>query len=85
MNWVSLLLADPSPSLRLLVLRDLMDRPDDDQEILELKQLQGQDAWLKRFLDLQNMDGSFRGGEGGGGVLGTIPGAYVVGIFWSGT
>ena len=72
MNWVSLLLADPSPSLRLLVLRDLMDRPDDDQEILELKQLQGQDAWLKRFLDLQNMDGSFRGGEGGGGVLGTI-------------
>jgi hypothetical protein len=72
MNWAALLLSDPSPSLRLLVLRDLLDRPADEDEVQELLQLQGRDPHLKRFLDLQNPDGSFRGGEGGGGILGTI-------------
>jgi hypothetical protein len=72
MNWASLLLSDPSPSLRLLVLRDLLDRDDVDEEVQELKDLQGQDSRLKKFLDLQNEDGSFEGGEGGGNILGTI-------------
>jgi len=72
MTWTPLLLADPSPSLRLLVLRDLLGRPEDDVEIQELRQLQETDPFITRLLDLQNEDGSFRGGEGGGGILGTI-------------
>jgi hypothetical protein len=72
MTWIPLLLADPSPSLRLLVLRDLLDRPEDDSKIHELKQLQETDPFVTRFLDLQNEDGSFRSGEGGGSGLGAI-------------
>jgi len=72
MTWAPLLLADFSPSLRLLVLRDLLNRSESDAEVQELKQLQGTDPYITRFLDLQNEDGSFRGGEGGGGILGTI-------------
>ncbi len=72
MTWAPLLLADPSPSLRLLVLRDLLDRSESDDEVQELKGLQENDPYVTRFLDLQNEDGSFRGGEGGGGILGAI-------------
>ena len=67
MTWAPLLLADPSPSLRLLVLRNLMNRPETDDEVQELKLLQDTDPYITRFLDLQSEDGSFRGGEGGGG------------------
>jgi hypothetical protein len=72
MIWAPILLADPSPSLRLLVLRDLLGRPESDGEMGELRNLQQRDPYVTRFLDLQNKDGSFRGGEGGGRVLGTI-------------
>jgi len=72
MTWVPLLLADSSPSLRLLVLRYLLDRPETDDEVQELKQLQEADPYIRRFLDLQKDDGSFSSGEGGGGVLGSI-------------
>jgi len=72
MIWEPLLLADPSPSLRLLVLRHLLNRPESDDEVQELVQLQDTDSFITRFLDLQNEDGSFRGGEGGGGILGAI-------------
>jgi hypothetical protein len=72
MTWAPILLADPSPSLRLLVLRDLLAKPETDGEIEELRKLQQRDAYVSRFLDLQNKDGSFRSGEGGGGVLGNI-------------
>lgn len=72
MTWAPLLLADPSPSLRLLVLRDLLKRLETDEEIQELKQFQDSDPFVRRLLDLQNKDGSFRGGEGGGGILGSI-------------
>jgi hypothetical protein len=43
-----------------------------DEEVKELQQLQGTDPFVRRFLDLQNTDGSFRAGEGGGRVFGTI-------------
>jgi hypothetical protein len=69
MMWTPLLLADPSPSLRLLVLRDLLKRPD-DEEIRELKKLQKEDPLILRFLMHQNKDGSWR--EGGGGILGRV-------------
>ena len=72
MTLIPLLLADPSPSLRLLVLRDLLNRSEDDEEILELTELQEEDPSIQKFLSLQNEDGSWRGGEGGGDILGQI-------------
>jgi len=72
MIWAPLLLADPSPSLRLLVLRDLLLKPRENEEVQELEELQQLDPNVKRFLELQNDDGSFRGGEGGAGNLGKI-------------
>lgn len=72
MTWVPLLLADPSPCLRLLVLRELLNRPAEDDEVQELKPLLDSDPIIKRFFALQNGDGSFRSGEGGGGILGGI-------------
>ena len=72
MTWVPLLLADPSPSLRLLVLRDLLNRSEDDEEVQELKPLQDTDLYVTKFLELQNADGSFREGGMGGGILGKI-------------
>ena len=72
MTRAALLLADPSPSLRCLVLRHLMERPETDGEVRELRELQENDPMVTRFLELQNQDGSFRGGEGGGGALGSL-------------
>jgi hypothetical protein len=72
MTWVPLLLADSSPSLRLLVLRDLMNRPESDTEVQELRELQETDPMITRFITLQEQDGSFRSGEGGGTILGRI-------------
>jgi hypothetical protein len=72
MTLIPLLLADPSPSLRLLVLRDLLNRSDDDAEVMELAKLQEDDPLIQKLLSLQNKDGSWRGGEGGGDILGQI-------------
>jgi len=72
MTWIPLLLADPSPSLRLLVLRDLLNHPESDDEVQELQDLQRTDPRIEKFLALQEKDGSFRSGEGGGSVLGRI-------------
>jgi hypothetical protein len=60
MTWAPLLLADPSPSLRLVVLRDLLNRPETDEEVKELKTLQKTDPLIERFLVLQDNDGGFR-------------------------
>jgi hypothetical protein len=72
MMWIPLLLADPSPSLRLLVLREFLNRPERDDEIKELRQAQKDDPWIVKILALQNKDGSWHGGEGGGKGLGFI-------------
>jgi hypothetical protein len=72
MSWTPILLSDPSPSLRLLVLRELLGRSDDDPEVQELKVLQTEDPILLRFLDLQNEDGSFRALDEGREILGKI-------------
>lgn len=72
MTWEALLLADPSPSLRLLVLRDLLNRPDHDEEVLELRKLQEEDHSILRILALQNPDGSWRGGQYGSKILGKL-------------
>ena len=44
MTWLPLLLTDPSPCLRWLVLRDLFHRPADDPELLELAALRETDG-----------------------------------------
>jgi hypothetical protein len=72
MTWTPLLLATPSFSLRLLVLRDLLDRPEDDEEVQELRRLQEEDPLVQRVLALQNPDGSWREGEAGGQILGNL-------------
>ncbi|HEY95127.1 MAG TPA: terpene cyclase/mutase family protein [Dehalococcoidia bacterium] len=59
MTWASLLLTDPSPNLRLLVLRELLHRPPDDEEVRELEEIREQDPIVIDLLSLQNADGSF--------------------------
>ena len=36
MTWIPLLLGDSSPSLRLLVLKELLNKGEDDNEVQEL-------------------------------------------------
>jgi hypothetical protein len=55
-----LLLADPSPCLRLLVLRELLDRPDSDGEVEELQCLRASDPVVADLLVGQQADGSWR-------------------------
>jgi hypothetical protein len=59
-TWAALLLADPAPSLRLLVLRDLLNRPGDDREVRELSMLLETDPLVAELLTLQDPDGSWR-------------------------
>lgn len=56
--WVALLLADPSPALRRLVLRDLLDCPPEDPEVQELSALAMQDPLVTGLLAGQKPDGS---------------------------
>ncbi|MEJ2740207.1 MAG: terpene cyclase/mutase family protein [Dehalococcoidia bacterium] len=64
MTRVSLLLTDPSPNLRLLVLKELLSFPEDDEEVLELGELREQDPMVRNLLLLQNEDGSFNTRDG---------------------
>ena len=62
MTWAPLLLADPSPLLRLRVLRDLLGRAADDAEVRELTELSAADPLVLRLLADQQPDGSWRRG-----------------------
>lgn len=64
MTWAPLLLADPSPCLRLLVLRELLGRPADDLEVTELMALRATDPLVAPLQQQQNGDGSWLGAEG---------------------
>lgn len=66
MTWVPLLLADPSPNLRLLVLRELLQRSAGDDEVHELASLREQEPLVQDLLALQDGDGSWRSAEAGG-------------------
>ena len=59
MTWAALLLADPSPCLRMLVLRELLGRTDDDPEVRELVELREQDPLAVDLLAWQQQDGSW--------------------------
>lgn len=72
MTWAPLLLSDPSPSLRILVLQELLGRDENDDEVKELRKLQKNDPLITRLLALQNKDGSWRAGEDGAGQSGAI-------------
>lgn len=64
MTWAPLLLADPSPCLRLLVLRELLGRPADDLEVAELTALRATDPLVATLQQQQNDDGSWPSAEG---------------------
>jgi len=63
MTWLPLLLTDPSPCLRWLVLRDLFHRPADDPELQELAALRDTDGRATEILALQDADGSWAAGS----------------------
>jgi len=65
MTWAALLLADPSPCLRMLVLRDVFRRPDDDPELRELAGLRETDPLVADLVGLQAPDGFWKGGMHG--------------------
>lgn len=60
--WIPLLLADPSPCLRLLVLHELLHRPADDAEVVELTELRDTDPLVVKLLSRQKPDGSWESG-----------------------
>jgi hypothetical protein len=72
-TWAALLLADPSPCLRTLVLSELLGRGDDDPEIIELAALRDTDPLVVDLLELQAEDGSWVAG-GSPGSSGRIRG-----------
>lgn len=59
MNVASLLLADHSPLFRVLVLQDLLGRPDSDDEVVELQSLTKHDTLIQPLLSSQREDGSW--------------------------
>ena len=75
MTWLPLLLTDPSPNLRYLVLRDLLDRPMRDPEVRELDGLRAEDPLVRGLLGLQEVDGSWNtlgGARNPGGMHSTV-------------
>ncbi|MGC9348712.1 MAG: hypothetical protein ACP5JG_11280 [Anaerolineae bacterium] len=63
MTWIPLLLADPSPCLRSLVLRHLMGKSEDDPEVRELAVEQESDPLVAPLLEAQEVDGAWRRGD----------------------
>jgi hypothetical protein len=70
MTWAPLLLADPSSCLRQRVLRELLNRPEDDPEVRELDPFRETDSLVADLLSLQRSDGSWGRSEIGakGGI-----------------
>ena len=63
MTWIPLLLGDPSPSLRLLVLQELLHKDENDSEFQELKKNQLKDPLISELLKFQRKDGSWESTE----------------------
>lgn len=59
MTWIPLLLTDPSPCLRYLVLTKLLDYSKNEDEVQELSELREFDPLVKNLFNLQKPDGSW--------------------------
>ena len=59
MTWVPLLLTDPSPCLRYLVLTELLDYSEDAEEVQELSEMRKLDPLVKNLFKLQKPNGSW--------------------------
>jgi hypothetical protein len=59
MTWIPLLLTDPSPCLRYLVLREILQLPDDHPEVHELEKQRYHDPLITNLTQLQTADGSW--------------------------
>lgn len=70
MTWIPLLLADPSPCLRLRVLQDLLGRTNADPEVSELIAMRERDPLVSDLLSCQESDGSWSTSA----LQGNIPG-----------
>jgi len=70
-TWVPLLLTDPSPNLRLLVLRELLNRPEDDEEVLELSAIRDKDPIVESLFKTQLPNGSWSSVDFTGNVSST--------------
>lgn len=70
-TWAPLLLADTSPSLRLLVMRQLLGRPADDPEVVELTALRDSDPLVVDLISQQLPDGSWNPAGRRGALLET--------------
>lgn len=71
--WAALLLTDRSPSLRLRVLRELLERDGDDFEVRELEELRLQDPLLLSLLAGQSENGAWSA-QSGYSSRGEMPG-----------
>jgi hypothetical protein len=65
----AVLLSDPSPCLRYLVLRELFKLPDDHPEIIELTRQRAEDPLVKGLVALQMPDGSWESSDMPGSAL----------------
>ncbi|MFW9786113.1 MAG: prenyltransferase/squalene oxidase repeat-containing protein [Candidatus Thorarchaeota archaeon] len=70
MTWVPLLLADRSPSLRYLVLTELLGRDPEDTEVQELKKLRSEDALIATLISLQKEKGNWKNLDQAGYTIG---------------
>jgi hypothetical protein len=59
MTWIPLLLTDPSPCLRYLVLTELLDLKEDNVEVRELAKLRSSDQLVKILSGLQKSNGAW--------------------------
>lgn len=80
MTWLPLLLADTSPCLRWLVLRQLLELPEDHAEVQELTALRLEDPLVSELLDMQNSDGAWERGSLGLGRKGSHVHTTVIGL-----
>jgi hypothetical protein len=76
MTYLPLLLVDPSPSLRYLVLRKLFQRPESDPELQELDAQRASDPLIRDLIDAQKPDGSWENVDPSGAIQGEM-------LYWS--
>ncbi len=59
MTWIPLLLTDPSPCLRYLVLTELLHLSEDEEEVQELSEMRESDPLVKNLFNLQKPNGAW--------------------------